>query len=46
MHAGIGGAGVLDTLTPAFQDQLRRAKDAGKPFNYVVTLFGVNDVIK
>ena len=42
---GVGSAGVLDRLNDAMLSQLKAARDAGKPYHFVVFLAGINDIL-
>lgn len=44
-NGGVGSAGVLDRLNDAFLEDLRAARDAGRPYHYVVFLAGINDIL-
>lgn len=45
MPAGVGSAGVLDRLNDAFYGDLKAAKDSGKPYQYIIFLAGINDIL-
>jgi hypothetical protein len=36
---------VLDRLNDALLGQLKAARDAGRPYHYVVFLAGINDIL-
>lgn len=53
MYAGVGGAGIYavgfhkpTTIPPVAQAAIQGAADKGRPFNYVVVMLGINDLLR
>lgn len=45
VNGGIGSKGVLDDLNPAWYARLGEARAEGRPYQYVVFLAGINDIL-
>lgn len=45
VNAGIGSKGVLDALNDAWYARLREARDAGRRYQYIIFLAGINDIL-
>eukprot|EP00878_Enallax_costatus_P027141 GHUV01029194.1.p1 GENE.GHUV01029194.1~~GHUV01029194.1.p1 ORF type:complete len:131 (+),score=33.45 GHUV01029194.1:2152-2544(+) len=53
LHAGVGGAGIYargfrrsTTIPPVAAAAIRSASDHNRPFNYVIVMLGINDLLR
>lgn len=44
-HTAIGGKGVLDALNDAWYSQLSAARGAKRPYQFIVFMAGINDIL-
>lgn len=53
VHVGVGGAGIYargfhrpTTIPPVAESAIKSASDRNKPYNYVIVMLGINDLLR